>query len=129
MYVLKFILASELAEQIHSVVELFLASQPGTSKNEEDSTELATESLSVDAFPPPLLLISSSTSSPSEDVQRFLETGADIVIGTPGRVEEFILGKGRIVVNVKELEILVLDEADRLDNVSSFLTQSNQYVT
>ena len=43
-----------------------------------------------------------------------MSTGADIVIGTPGRVEEFLLGKGRNVVSVKELEVLVLDEADRL---------------
>ena len=35
------------------------------------------------------------------------------MIGTPGRVEEFLLGKGHDVVNVKELEMLVLDEADR----------------
>lgn len=40
-------------------------------------------------------------------------TGADIVVGTPGRIEEFLLGKGRDVVSVKELEVLVLDEADR----------------
>lgn len=46
-------------------------------------------------------------------MQRFLETGADIVIGTPGRVEEFLLGRGRAAVSAKELEILVLDEADR----------------
>lgn len=55
----------------------------------------------------------SSDSPPAEDVQRFLSTGADIVIGTPGRVEEFLLGKGKNVVSVKELEVLVLDEADR----------------
>jgi ATP-dependent RNA helicase DDX55/SPB4 len=57
--------------------------------------------------------MSSDKSSPAQDVQRFLSTGANIVIGTPGRVEEFLLGKGRNVVNVKELEVLVLDEADR----------------
>ena len=47
-------------------------------------------------------------------MQNFLSTGADIVIGTPGRVEELLLGKGKNVVSVRELEILVLDEADRL---------------
>lgn len=46
-------------------------------------------------------------------MQHFLETGADIIIGTPGRVEEFLLGKGREAVSLKEFEILVLDEADR----------------
>ncbi|KIY71450.1 DEAD-domain-containing protein [Cylindrobasidium torrendii FP15055 ss-10] len=88
----------ELATQIHSVFETFLQSQPEGS----------------DKIPAPLLLISSSDSSPTHDIVRFQETGADIVIGTPGRIEEFLLGKGRTVVSVKELEVLVLDEADRL---------------
>ncbi|KAF8974539.1 DEAD-domain-containing protein [Flammula alnicola] len=86
----------ELATQIHSIFALFLASQPD------------------DAFPLPLLLVSSEESSPTQDIQRFLSSGADIVIGTPGRIDEFLLGKGRSLVNVKELEVLVLDEADRL---------------
>jgi superfamily II DNA/RNA helicase len=64
-------------------------------------------------YPQPLLLVSSDQSSPTQDVQRFISTGADIIIGTPGRVEEFLLGKGKSVVSVKELEVLVLDEADR----------------
>lgn len=74
-------------------------------------------------YPPPLLLVSSEA-SPAEDLQSFLSIGADIVIGTPGRLEEFLLGKGRNVVNVKELEILVLDEADRFvyPALMSFLT-------
>lgn len=55
----------------------------------------------------------SSDTSPNEDIKRFLLQGSDIVVGTPGRIEEFLLGKGRGTVNVKELEILVLDEADR----------------
>ncbi|KAH9482660.1 ATP-dependent rRNA helicase SPB4 [Psilocybe cubensis] len=88
----------ELATQIHSIFQLFLSSQP------EDTPTL----------PPPLLLVSSDQSSPAQDVQRFISTGADIVIGTPGRIEEFLLGKGRNTVNVKGLEVLVLDEADRL---------------
>ena len=76
-----------------------------------DEEESTTDDSSL--MPPPLLLISSEESSPAQDVKRFMETGADIVIGTPGRVEEFLLGKGRDAVNVKELEVLVLDEADR----------------
>lgn len=46
-----------------------------------------------------------------------MSTGADIVVGTPGRIEEFLLGKGRNSVKVKELEVLVLDEADRSDHL------------
>jgi ATP-dependent RNA helicase DDX55/SPB4 len=64
-------------------------------------------------YPPPLLLVSSDQ-TPAQDLQKFLQTGADIVIGTPGRIEELLLGKGRNVVGVKDLEVLVLDEADRL---------------
>jgi hypothetical protein len=30
-------------------------------------------------------------------------------------MEEFLIGKGKTVVSVKELEVLVLDEADRWD--------------
>jgi ATP-dependent RNA helicase DDX55/SPB4 len=63
--------------------------------------------------PLPILLVSSNQSSPAQDLERFLSTGADIVIGTPGRVDEFMLGKGKEAVSVKELEVLVLDEADR----------------
>lgn len=64
-------------------------------------------------YPPPLLLVSGTDSTPAQDVQRFLDTSADIVIGTPGRIEEFLLGRGAARVSVKELEVLVLDEADR----------------
>lgn len=98
----------ELATQIHSVFKLFLSSQPGSL-----STSTEGEDNQNTLFPPPLLLISSDQSSPAQDIQRFLETGADIVIGTPGRMEEFLMGKGKTVVSTKELEVLVLDEADR----------------
>lgn len=90
----------ELAEQIHSVYSLFLDSQ---TSDEDDASRVR----------PPLLLVSGTVSTPAQDVTRFLETGADIIIGTPGRVEEFLLGKGKDAVSVKELEVLVLDEADR----------------
>lgn len=66
-----------------------------------------------DRHPDPLLLVSSDKSTPAQDIQRFLELGSDIVVGTPGRIEEFLLGKGQNIVNVKSLEVLVMDEADR----------------
>lgn len=82
---------------------------------QEDSPQLLDSegATSEPEYPPPLLLVSSDQSTPAQDMQRFLSTGADIVIGTPGRVEEFLLGKGKNVVSARELEILVLDEADR----------------
>ncbi|KAJ6620294.1 DEAD-domain-containing protein [Mycena sp. CBHHK59/15] len=98
----------ELATQIHSVFSLFLSAQPTTPPDDALSEPPDPE------YPAPLLLISSNNSSPAQDVQRFASSGADIVIGTPGRVEEFLLGKGKTTVSVKEMEVLVLDEADRL---------------
>ncbi|TFY67444.1 hypothetical protein EVJ58_g1616 [Rhodofomes roseus] len=92
------------------VLEKLIRRERKLKENEPDEEEASS---SKPAYPPPLLLISSD-SSPAEDVRRFLDTGADIVIGTPGRIEEFLLGKGKDVVTVKELEVLVLDEADRL---------------
>lgn len=108
----------ELATQIHSVITQFLSAQP---------TRALSPSLDSDDHPPPeyppALLLVSSDVSPSEDIKRFLFQGSDIVIGTPGRIEEFLLGKGRGIVNVKELDILVLDEADRCasSRIPSFL--------
>ncbi|KAJ6606373.1 DEAD-domain-containing protein [Mycena vulgaris] len=98
----------ELATQIHSIFSLFLSAQPRALPVDPQSDPPDPE------YPAPLLLISSNKSSPAQDVQRFTLSGADIVIGTPGRVEEFLLGKGKTIVSVKELEVLVLDEADRL---------------
>ncbi|KAI0818534.1 DEAD-domain-containing protein [Irpex lacteus] len=103
----------ELATQIHGIFTRFLDSQPSVPVNPDNDHSEENPENTEQAYPPPLLLVSSEQ-SPAQDLQRFLATGADIIIGTPGRMEEFLLGKGRNVVNVKQLEVLVLDEADRL---------------
>lgn len=109
------VLCRELATQIHSVFLSFLSAQPSLPPvNEEDTKELF--------YPPPLLLVSSNESTPAQDIQRFTSTGADIIVGTPGRIEEFLLGKGRSSVSVRELEVLVLDEADRYARLVSSLS-------
>ncbi|KAH7106405.1 DEAD-domain-containing protein [Auriculariales sp. MPI-PUGE-AT-0066] len=95
----------ELAEQIHSVYEQFIGSQ----LDADDASPNSPTRLRK-----PLLLVSGSDSTPMQDLSRFGETGADVVVGTPGRIEEFLLGRGRNTVSVKDLEVLVLDEADRL---------------
>nr|XP_023664088.1 ATP-dependent RNA helicase DDX55 isoform X1 [Paramormyrops kingsleyae] len=62
-----------------------------------------------------ILLIGGS--NPAEDVEKLKTHGANIVIGTPGRIEDMFRRKadGLDMVNsVKSLEVLVLDEADRL---------------
>jgi len=81
--------------------------------------ELATQITKVLAdfepfFPniPHQLLIGGETSL-EEDIATFQQVHPDILIGTPGRLED-ILSQKRGGVNVKELEVLVLDEADRL---------------
>jgi ATP-dependent RNA helicase DDX55/SPB4 len=50
---------------------------------------------------PPTLLLVSSDGSPAEDIKKFLFQGSDIVIGTPGRIEEFLLDNGEGIVDVK----------------------------
>ena len=45
------------------------------------------------------------------DIQRIKEKGANIVIGTIGRVFDL---HGRNVLNFKKIEMLIMDEADKL---------------
>ncbi|XP_077353259.1 ATP-dependent RNA helicase DDX55 [Festucalex cinctus] len=55
--------------------------------------------------------------NPMEDVEKFKENGANIVIATPGRLEDMFRRKGDgvdLASSVKSLDVLVLDEADRL---------------
>ncbi|KAM3874235.1 ATP-dependent RNA helicase DDX55 [Diretmus argenteus] len=62
-----------------------------------------------------ILLIGGS--NPIEDVEKFKEQGANIVIATPGRLEDMFRRKGDgldFASSVKSLDVLVLDEADRL---------------
>jgi ATP-dependent RNA helicase DDX55/SPB4 len=51
--------------------------------------------------------VTRSVSAPTRAIKRFLFQGSDVVVGTPGRIEESLLGNGMDVVNVKELELLV----------------------
>lgn len=53
--------------------------------------------------------------------------GPDILIGTPGRLQNLLVGKGstKSVVNAKELEVLILDEADRLLDMGFSQTLDN----
>uniref|UniRef100_A0A6B2L0K8 ATP-dependent RNA helicase n=1 Tax=Arcella intermedia TaxID=1963864 RepID=A0A6B2L0K8_9EUKA len=80
----------ELAQQIFAVVEKFIEPLGGTLKS--------------------ILLIGGS--DVHHDINRFSDNGANIVVGTPGRLDEILTKVANF--NVKELKILVLDEADRL---------------
>ncbi|XP_015232326.1 ATP-dependent RNA helicase DDX55 [Cyprinodon tularosa] len=62
-----------------------------------------------------ILLIGGS--NPAEDVEKFKEHGGNIVIATPGRLEDMFRRKTEgfeLASAVRSLEVLVLDEADRL---------------
>ncbi|KAG7280117.1 hypothetical protein CRUP_003744 [Coryphaenoides rupestris] len=66
-------------------------------------------------FPQQILLVGGS--NPIEDVEKFKEHGANIVIATPGRLEDMFRRKADgldLSLLVKTLDVLVLDEADRL---------------
>ncbi|KAH3902989.1 related to ATP-dependent rRNA helicase SPB4 [Saccharomycodes ludwigii] len=62
-----------------------------------------------------LLVGGDSKQSVQEDVQLFLDTNASILIGTPGRVLDFLSSSK---VSCKACGCVVLDEADRLLDVS-----------
>ncbi|SJX63508.1 related to SPB4-ATP-dependent RNA helicase of DEAH box family [Sporisorium reilianum f. sp. reilianum] len=57
------------------------------------------------------LVVGGSKSTPLDDYRIFRDSGADILVGTPGRLEELLSRKG---VKKSQLEVLILDEADRL---------------
>ncbi|XP_075710662.1 ATP-dependent RNA helicase DDX55 [Rhinoderma darwinii] len=62
-----------------------------------------------------ILLIGGS--NPVEDVKKFKEHGGNIVVATPGRLEDMFRRQADgldLVSAVKTLDVLILDEADRL---------------
>ncbi|CAG8645421.1 92_t:CDS:10 [Funneliformis caledonium] len=95
----------ELAQQISSVFSIFLK----------------------DPSLPKHALIIGGVTTLQDDITEFKELGPDILIGTPGRLQDLIIGRGnaKSVVNTKELEILVLDEADRLLDMGFSQTLNN----
>uniref|UniRef100_A0A8C8DGR4 ATP-dependent RNA helicase n=1 Tax=Oryzias sinensis TaxID=183150 RepID=A0A8C8DGR4_9TELE len=84
----------ELALQISEVMETFLRRFPEFTQ---------------------ILLVGGS--NPAEDVDRLKDRGGNIVIATPGRLEDMFRRKSEgldLASAVRGLDVLVLDEADRL---------------
>ncbi|KAL1768471.1 ATP-dependent RNA helicase DDX55 [Sigmodon hispidus] len=55
--------------------------------------------------------------NPGEDVERFKQHGGNIIVATPGRLEDMFRRKAEgldLTCCVRSLDVLVLDEADRL---------------
>ncbi|KAJ9479736.1 ATP-dependent rRNA helicase SPB4 [Pseudozyma hubeiensis] len=125
----------ELAEQIHKVLMIFLDAQSSADEMEEEEEVEAEEEETSDSdsdsdsaavrqpketktakrkstrIAGSQLVVGGSKSTPLDDYRLFRDTGPDILVGTPGRLEELLSKKG---VKKSSLEILVLDEADRL---------------
>lgn len=80
---------------------------------------VCTELCSATEMTPPLLLVGGGSSGSSanhrpvtEDLKTFQKDSSEIIIGTPGRMEDLLTRYN--VIDVSELEILILDEADVL---------------
>ncbi|XP_047426566.1 ATP-dependent RNA helicase DDX55 [Mugil cephalus] len=71
----------------------------------------------IEKFPQFTQILLIGGTNPIEDVEKFKEQGANIVIATPGRLEDMFRRKSDgldLASSVKSLDVLVLDEADRL---------------
>ncbi|GAC99087.1 potential SPB4-like DEAD box RNA helicase [Pseudozyma hubeiensis SY62] len=125
----------ELAEQIHKVLMMFLDAQSSADEKEEEEEAEAEEEETSDSdsdsdsatvrqpketktakrkstrIAGSQLVVGGSKSTPLDDYRLFRDSGPDILVGTPGRLEELLSKKG---VKKSSLEVLVLDEADRL---------------
>ncbi|WFC98881.1 RNA helicase [Malassezia yamatoensis] len=90
----------ELAEQIVKVTNVFLDAYTARfTENHEQKLGKAQ------------LCVGGIKVTPAEDYRLFRENGPDILVGTPGRMEELLKKPG---VRTSELDVLVMDEADRL---------------
>lgn len=99
----------ELAVQVHGIIQSFLPRSD--EEDEEQQGESETSNAIAAKISGALLAVGGSTSNPGDDYKKFKEQGSDIVVGTPGRVLELL---ERTSIDCKELEVLILDEADRL---------------
>ncbi|KAL6939838.1 hypothetical protein ACO0RG_003685 [Hanseniaspora osmophila] len=112
----------ELSSQIHSVLEYFLEFyESEVQKNDEENTEeekdtatLGTDVVTQQHFgdiSSMLLVGGDSKKTIREDYQSFMEKKPQILIGTPGRVLDFLKIQ---YISTKSCNCVVLDEADRL---------------
>ena len=102
----------ELATQIRSVLLSLLAfHQPSAellNPSEDGDQRRSTSTFSV---LPQLLL--GGTTTPAQDLSRFLKNSPNLLISTPGRLLE-LLSSPHVHCPQNSFEVLVLDEADRL---------------
>ncbi|GAM25139.1 hypothetical protein SAMD00019534_083140 [Acytostelium subglobosum LB1] len=121
----------ELATQTYNLLQQFInpqleeeTAQDGTTADEKKPVTVPT-TLSTTGTSPlgdlsSLLLIGGTDIY--EDIQRFTREGGNILIGTPGRLDEFMsrIDKGQL--KTKQFEVLIMDEADRLLDMGFMLS-------
>lgn len=90
----------ELSNQVQTLIQSFLEHYPGN--------EYPIRSQ---------LLVGTNQSSVRDDLENFLQNRPQILVGTPGRVLDFLQMP---TVQTKSCSVLVLDEADRLLDLSFF---------
>eukprot|EP00833_Pecoramyces_ruminatium_P005791 jgi/Orpsp1_1/1179823/evm.model.c7180000070896.1 len=111
---------SELAKQIYDVcIQLLEAmgnlNEEAIDNNEEENeNEEEKENDNEEKEEEEKLIISTQLfiggNSVQEDIQKFQKYGGNIIIGTPGRLEDLL--KRHVIFNTNDLEALILDEAD-----------------
>lgn len=102
----------ELATQIHKVLLSLLAFHAPSSEALTPSEDLDPKrSLLKKTVLPQLLL--GGTTTPAQDLSRFLKNSPNLLISTPGRLLE-LLSSPHVHCPQSSFEVLVLDEADRL---------------
>ncbi|KAI8824129.1 P-loop containing nucleoside triphosphate hydrolase protein [Fimicolochytrium jonesii] len=112
----------ELARQIFDVTTTFLDAINAASAAEAEAAEADREGAEgaentaledAERITPTLRhMLFIGGNNVHDDVIEFQKLGAQVVIGTPGRLDDLL--KRGALFNTKELEVLVLDEADRL---------------
>ena len=75
------------------------------------------------SLPEPLLLVGGANRPVSDDLKAFVKHGSDIVVATPGRLDD-VMGRYDDI-DVSELEVLILDEADVLLDMGFEVTLTN----
>ena len=109
----------ELARQIHQVLLKLIQTLARILKTRnlgDDSDNETTDDGDGDDRLPNLgsLLLVGGTST-DHDADALAENGANIIVATPGRLEDALCSGKRLKrLNVRTLEFLILDEADRL---------------
>ncbi|PRP83597.1 ATP-dependent RNA helicase [Planoprotostelium fungivorum] len=100
----------ELAKQIYDIAETIIPYVNEEIKGREGSVPLQ------------LFLLTGGSKQITDDLERYRKSGANIVIGTPGRIEQLVSQRE---FNTKELDVLVLDEADRLLDMGFQISLNN----